>query len=116
MLPFEIWRDAFINDADLESGEVLRFIAKLNLQIRTRYSARQVFATPEDGAGGTAGRQILVLQLSVDIGAAARRAMASAVVGTARACFCLVECDGSQRDVLQQPARLAQAIGEAGRD
>ena len=95
MLPFEIWRDAFINDADLE-------LAKSALRQTQSASVQDIHRQDHAEAcvGGTAGRQILC-QLPAGHRPAAQHAMASAVVGTAGA-FPAGRMRRQPRNVLQQ--------------
>lgn len=109
MLPFEIWRDAFINDADLDLAKAA--YAKLNLHpYRTftdKIALKQALAALPVGKSYVNCRQDTALphglpwhpRLSERLGL-----------------FRLVECDGSHEMFFSNPARLAQAIEEAGRD
>ena len=96
MLPFEIWRDAFINDADLELAKSA--FAKLNPHPYKTFTDK---ITLKHRVGGTAGRQILC-QLPAGHRPAAQHAMASAVVGTAGP-VSAGRMRRQPRDVLQQP-------------
>jgi pimeloyl-ACP methyl ester carboxylesterase len=109
MLPFEIWRDAFINDADLELAN--SSFAKLNPHPYKTFTDKIALTRPlaelPVGKSYVNCRQDTAMphglpwhpRLSERLGL-----------------FRLVECDGSHEMFFSNPARLAQAIGEAARD
>lgn len=108
-LPFEIWRDAFINDADFATAEAA--YAKLNPHpYRTftdKISLKQPLAALALGKSYVNCQQDIAMphgmpwhpRLSERLGL-----------------FRLVECPGSHEMFFSNPQRLAQAIVEAGRD
>jgi len=109
MLPFPIWREAFINDADLALAE--SSFAKLNPHPYRTFtdpiSLKQPLAQLAIGKSYLNCQQDTALphglpwhpRLSERLGL-----------------FRLVECPGSHETWFSNPARLAQAIIEAGRD
>jgi pimeloyl-ACP methyl ester carboxylesterase len=109
MLPFEIWRDAFINDADLELAK--SSFAKLNPHpyktFTDKIALKRPLAELPVGKSYVNCRQDTAMphglpwhpRLSERLGL-----------------FRLVECDGSHEMFFSNPARLAQAIEEAARD
>jgi len=109
MLPFPIWREAFINDADLALAE--SSFAKLNPHPYRMFtdpiSLKQPLAQLPIGKSYLNCQQDTALphglpwhpRLSERLGL-----------------FRLVECPGSHETWFSNPARLAQAIIEAGRD
>ena len=105
MLPFEIWRDAFINDADLELAKSA--FAKLNLHpyktFTDKITLKHALAELPVGKSYVNCRQ--------DIAPAAQHAMASAVVGAAGA-VPAGRMRRQPRDVLQQPG--AAGAGDRG--
>ena len=109
MLPFEIWRDAFINDADLELAKSA--FAKLNLHpyktFTDKITLKHALAELPVGKSYVNCRQDIALPHSMPW-----HPRLSERLGL----FRLVECDGSHEMFFSNPARLAQAIGEAGRD
>ena len=109
MLPFEIWRDAFINDADLELAKSA--FAKLNLHpyktFTDKITLKHALAELPVGKSYVNCRQDIALPHSMPW-----HPRLSERLGL----FRLVECDGSHEMFFSNPARLAQAIAEAGRD
>ena len=109
MLPFEIWRDAFINDADLEMAKSA--FAKLNLHpyktFTDKITLKHALAELPVGKSYANCRQDIALPHSMPW-----HPRLSERLGL----FRLVECDGSHEMFFSNPARLAQAIAEAGRD
>ena len=109
MLPFEIWRDAFINDADLDLAK--SSFAKLNPHpYRTftdKIALKRPLAELPVGKSYVNCRQDTALPHSLPW-----HPRLSERLGL----FRLVECDGSHEMFFSNPARLAQAIGEAARD
>lgn len=109
MLPYPVWREAFINDADAELAE--RSYAQLNphpyrtltepIQLREELAALPVGKSYINGRQDTALPQSLGWhpRLSERLGL-----------------FRLVECDGSHELCFTNPALLASKILEAGRD
>jgi pimeloyl-ACP methyl ester carboxylesterase len=108
-LPYPIWREAFINDADAELAE--RAFAQLNphpyktftdrVQLETELAALQV------GKSYINCRQDTALPHSMPW-----HPRLSERLGL----FRLVECEGSHELCFTNPALLAQKIEEAGRD
>lgn len=109
MLPFEIWRDAFINDADLELAKSA--YAKLNPHpYRTftdKITLKRPLAELAVGKSYVNCRQDIAMPHSLPW-----HPRLSERLGL----FRLVECDGSHEMFFSNPPRLAQAIAEAGRD
>ena len=109
MLPFEIWREAFINDADLALAQAA--YAKLNPHPYRTFTDKialgQALATLAVPKSYVNCQQDIALphgmpwhpRLSERLGL-----------------FRLVECPGSHEMWFSNPARLAQALIEAGRD
>lgn len=109
MLPFEIWREAFINDADLDLAK--SSFARLNPHpYRTftdKIALKRPLAELAVGKSYVNCRQDTALPHSLPW-----HPRLSERLGL----FRLVECDGSHEMFFSNPARLAQAIGEAARD
>ncbi|WP_249789323.1 alpha/beta fold hydrolase [Bradyrhizobium hereditatis] len=109
MLPFEIWRDAFINDADVELARSA--YARLNPHpYRTftdKITLKRPLAELPVGKSYVNCRQDIALPHSLPW-----HPRLSERLGL----FRLVECDGSHEMFFSNPPRLAQAIAEAGRD
>jgi hypothetical protein len=108
MLPFEIWRDAFINDADLELAKSA--FAKLNLHPYKTFTDK---ITLKACVGGTAGRQN-PMSIAGRTSPLPHSMPWHPRLSERLGLFRLVECDGSHEMFFSNPARLAQAIGEAG--
>ena len=109
MLPFEIWRDAFINDADIELAKAA--FAKLNPHpyktFTDKIALKRPLAELPVGKSYVNCRQDIALPHSLPW-----HPRLSERLGL----FRLVECDGSHEMFFSNPARLAQAIEEAARD
>lgn len=109
MLPFEIWRDAFINDADMALAKAA--YDKLNLHPNKTFTDKITLKRPlaelPVGKSYVNCRQDIALPHSMPW-----HPRLSERLGL----FRLVECDGSHEMFFSNPARLAQAIEEAGRD
>ena len=109
MLPFEIWRDAFINDADIELAKSA--FAKLNPHpyktFTDKIALKRPLAELPVGKSYVNCRQDIALPHSLPW-----HPRLSERLGL----FRLVECDGSHEMFFSNPARLAQAIEEAARD
>ncbi len=109
MLPFEIWREAFINDADLDLAK--SSYAKLNPHPNNTFTDKITLKRPlaelPVGKSYVNCRQDISLPHSLPW-----HPRLSERLGL----FRLVECDGSHEMFFSNPARLAQAIEEAARD
>ena len=109
MLPFPIWREAFINDADAELAQSA--FAKLNPHPYRTFTEPARLATPlaelPVGKSYLNCRQDIALPHSLPW-----HPRLSERLGLYR----LVECDGSHELCFTNPALLAQKILEAGRD
>ena len=109
MLPFEIWRDAFINDADLALAR--SSYEKLNphpyLTFTDKIALSRELAELPVGKSYVNCQQDTALPHSLPW-----HPRLSERLGL----FRLVECPGSHEMVFSNPARLAVAIEEAGRD
>ena len=109
MLPFEIWRDAFINDADLELAK--SSFAKLNPHPYRTFTDKIALTRPlaelPVGKSYVNCRQDTALPHGLPW-----HTRLSERLGL----FRLVECDGSHEMFFSNPARLAKAIEEAARD
>ena len=107
MLPFEIWRDAFINDADLELAKSA--FAKLNLHpyktFTDKITLKHALAELPVGKSYVNCRQDIALPHSMPW-----HPRLSERLGL----FRLVECDGSHEMFFSNPARLAQASERRG--
>lgn len=109
MLPFPIWREAFINDADL----ALATSAYERLNPHPYRTFTDKISLPEPLAALQMGKSYLNCQQDA--------AMPHSLPWHPRlserlGLFRLVECPGSHEMWFSNPARLAQAIIEAGRD
>ncbi|MET4259662.1 pimeloyl-ACP methyl ester carboxylesterase [Bradyrhizobium sp. S3.12.5] len=109
MLPFEIWREAFINDADLDLAKSA--YAKLNPHPNNTFTDKITLKRPLAELSVSKSyvncRQDISLPHSLPW-----HPRLSERLGL----FRLVECDGSHEMFFSNPARLAQAIEEAARD
>jgi len=109
MLPFEIWREAFINDADIELAQAA--YAKLNLQPYRTFT--EAVALEQPIAALAVGKSYLNCVLDTALPASMPwHPRLSERLGL----FRYVECAGSHEAWFTQPAALARAIIEAGRD
>ena len=109
MLPFPIWREVFINDADIELATSA--YARLNPHPYRTFTDKIALAQPMDGL--QVGKSYLNCQQDT--------AMPHSLPWHPRlserlGLFRLVECPGSHEMWFSAPKRLAQAIVEAGRD
>ncbi|MCR6474810.1 alpha/beta hydrolase [Variovorax sp. ZS18.2.2] len=108
-LPFEVWRDAFINDADLALAQAA--YDKLNPHAYRTFTdkiqLKQPLAALALGKSYVNCQQDIALPHSLPW-----HPRLSERLGL----FRLVECPGSHEMFFSNPARLAQAILEAGRD
>ena len=108
-LPFEIWREAFINDADLATAQAA--YEKLNPHPYRTFTDKIRLSQPL--AALALGKSYLNCQQDT--------AMPHGLPWHPRlserlGLFRLVECPGSHEMFFSNPKRLAQAIIEAGRD
>jgi hypothetical protein len=108
-LPFEIWREAFINDADLATATAA--YARLNPHPYRTFTDKIRLKQPL--AALALGKSYVNCQQDT--------AMPHGLPWHPRlserlGLFRLVECPGSHEMFFSNPARLAQAIIEAGRD
>ena len=109
MLPFPIWREVFINDADLALAESA--YAKLNLHPYRTFTEPARLSMPL--AARPVGKSYLNCQQDVALPASLPwHPRLSERLGL----FRLVECPGSHELLFTDPARLAVAIEQAGRD
>jgi len=109
MLPFEIWREAFINDADLELAQAA--YAKLNPHPYGTFT--EPIALEHPLAALTVGKSYLNCVLDTALPASLPwHPRLSERLGL----FRYVECVGSHEAWFTQPVALAGAIIEAGRD
>ena len=108
-LPFPIWREAYINDADLETAQ--RAYDKLNPQPFKTFTDKIVLRT--NPVEMTLPKSFIncTEDMSLPHGFACHPTQ-SAKLGL----FRLVQMPGSHEVCFSNPARLAQAIIEAGRD
>ncbi len=109
MLPFEVWREAFINDADIALAR--SSYARLNRHPYRTFTDRIELRTPL--AALALGKSYVNCQQDT--------AMPHGLPWHPRlserlGLFRLVECPGSHEMFFSNPKRLAQAILEAGRD
>jgi pimeloyl-ACP methyl ester carboxylesterase len=108
-LPFEIWRDAFINDADLDLAKSA--FAKLNPHpyktFTDKISLTRPLAEMPVGKSYVNCRQDIALPHSLPW-----HPRLSERLGL----FRLVECNGSHEMFFSNPRELAEAIDKAGRD
>ncbi|MFT3953524.1 MAG: alpha/beta hydrolase [Piscinibacter sp.] len=109
MLPFEIWREVFINDADLALAKSA--YAKLNPHPYRTFS--EAVALEQPMAALAIGKSYLNCVLDVALPASLPwHPRLSERLGL----FRYIECAGSHEAWFTQPAALARAIVEAGRD
>ena len=109
MLPFEIWREAFINDADLELAQTA--YAKLNQHPYRTFT--EPIALEQPVAALAVGKSYLNCVLDTAMPASMPwHPRLSERLGL----FRYIECAGSHEAWFTQPAALARAIVEAGRD
>jgi len=109
MLPFPIWREAFINDADLALATSA--FERLNPHPYRTFTDKITLAQPL--AALELGKSYLNCQQDVALPHSLPwHPRLSERLGL----FRLVECPGSHEMWFSNPARLAQAIIEAGRD
>lgn len=109
MLPFEIWREAFINDADFELAKFA--YEQLNPHPYKTFTDKIELIKPL--AELTIGKSYVNCQQDI--------AMPHSMPWHPRlserlGLFRLVECPGSHETLFSNPARLAEAIIQAGRD
>jgi pimeloyl-ACP methyl ester carboxylesterase len=109
MLPFEIWRDAFINDADFDLAKSSYAILNPHpyKTFTDKIALKCALAELPIGKSYVNCRQDTSLPHSMPW-----HPRLSERLGL----FRLVECDGSHEMFFSNPARLAQAIDEAARD
>ena len=109
MLPFEIWRDAFINDADLDLAKSA--FAKLNPHpyktFTDKIALKRPLAELPVGKSYVNCRQDIALPHSLPW-----HPRLSEKLGLYR----LIECEGSHEIWFTDPATIARAIVDAGRD
>lgn len=109
MLPFPIWREAFINDADLELAQSA--YARLNPHPYRTFTdpiaLRQPLAELTVGKSYVNCQQDIALPHSLPW-----HPRLSERLGL----FRLVECPGSHEIWFSDPERIARAVGDAGRD
>lgn len=109
MLPFPIWREAFINDADLALATSA--YERLNPHPYRTFTDKIVLEQPLDAL--QVGKSYLNCQQDIALPHGLPwHPRLSERLGLYR----LVECPGSHEMWFSNPARLAQAIIEAGRD
>jgi pimeloyl-ACP methyl ester carboxylesterase len=109
MLPFDVWRENFINDADLALAE--SSYAKLNMHPYKTFTDKIVLR--KQLAELAKGKSYINCQQDI--------AMPHSMPWHPRlserlGLFRLVECSGSHEMFFSNPSRLAEAILEAGRD
>ena len=109
MLPFPIWREAFINDADLALATAA--FEKLNLQPYKTFTDKIALSTPL--AAVEIGKSYVNCRLDT--------AMPHSLPWHPRlserlGLYRLVECEGSHEVWFTDPAAIAQAVVAAGRD
>lgn len=108
-LPFEVWREAFINDADIETAT--RAYEKLNPHPYRTFTEPIRLQTPL--AALTMGKSYLNCRQDTALPHSLPwHPRLSSRLGL----FRLVECDGSHEMFFSNPEPLAQAIIRAGRD
>ncbi|MEJ8821144.1 alpha/beta hydrolase [Variovorax humicola] len=108
-LPFEIWREAFINDADLALAQSA--YAKLNPHPYRTFTDKIKLGQPL--AALALGKSYVNCQQDIALPHSMPwHPRLSERLGL----FRLVECPGSHEMFFSNPKRLAQAILEAGRD
>ena len=109
MLPFEIWRDAFINDADLELAKSA--FAKLNPHPYKTFTDKAVLKQPL--AALQIGKSYVNCRLDIALPHSLPwHPRLSEKLGLYR----LIECEGSHEIWFTDPATIARAIIDAGRD
>jgi hypothetical protein len=109
MLPFEIWREAFINDADMALAKSA--YEKLNLHPYKTFTDKIRLKKPM--AEAAVGKSYVNCQQDIALPHSRPwHPRLSEKLGL----FRLVEMPGSHETWFTNPARLAQAIVEAGRD
>ena len=109
MLPFEVWREAFINDADLALAKSA--YEKLNLHPYRTFTDKIRLKQPM--AAAAVGKSYVNCQQDVALPHSYPwHPRLSEKLGL----FRLIETPGSHETWFSAPARLAQAIIEAGRD
>lgn len=109
MLPFEIWREAFINDADLETAKAA--YARLNPHPYRTFTDPVTLAAPlaELAIGKSYVNCVLDTALPASLPWHPR-------LSERLGLFRYIESAGSHEAWFTQPAALARAILEAGRD
>ena len=108
-LPFEIWRDAFINDADMALARSA--YEQLNPHPYRTFTDKIVLSQPM--AALQVGKSYVNCQQDIALPHSLPwHPRLSERLGL----FRLVECPGSHEMFFSNPKRLAQAILEAGRD
>lgn len=109
MLPFPIWREAFINDASLEQAEATYGMLNPHpyLTFKTKVRLKTPLAALQVGKSYVNCQQDTALPAGLPW-----HPRLSERLGL----FRLVECPGSHELLFTDPARFAQAIVEAGRD
>jgi pimeloyl-ACP methyl ester carboxylesterase len=109
MLPFEVWREAFINDGDLELAKAA--FAKLNPHPYGTFTEASAITQPM--AAVAVGKSYVNCVLDVALPASLPwHPRLSERLGL----FRYIESAGSHEAWFRQPAALARAIVEAGRD
>ena len=109
MLPFEVWREAFINDADLALAQAA--YARLNPHPYKTFTEPSAITLPM--AALAVGKSYVNCVLDVALPASLPwHPRLSERLGL----FRYIECVGSHEAWFTQPAALAQAILMAGRD
>jgi pimeloyl-ACP methyl ester carboxylesterase len=109
MLPFEVWREAFINDADLAQAQSA--YARLNPHPYKTFTDPTAITAPM--AAMAIGKSYVNCVLDVALPASLPwHPRLSERLGL----FRYIECAGSHEAWFTQPAALAQAIVMAGRD
>jgi pimeloyl-ACP methyl ester carboxylesterase len=109
MLPFEIWRDAFINDADFELAKSA--YEQLNPHPYKTFTDKIALSKPL--AELAVGKSYVNCQQDIALPHSLPwHPRLSERLGL----FRLVECPGSHEMFFSNPARLAEAIMQAGRD
>lgn len=108
MLPFPIWREVFINDADAALAQSA--FEQLNLQPYNTFT--EAISLSSEIAAMTVGKSYLNCQQDSALPAHQWHPCLSSRLGL----FRLVECPGSHETLFTNPDLLAQKIIEAGRD
>ena len=109
MLPFEIWRESFINDADFALAK--SSFDKLNMHPYRTFTDKITLSKPL--AEMPVGKSYVNCQQDT---AMPHSHPWHPRLSERLGLFRLVECPGSHEMFFSNPARLAQAILEAGRD